>query len=1220
MALNDTTISKSSFKLLQGKAHTSNAFDLPNEAESSAPTIAAQELFGESIPFLPADAVTQGIAVSQTLTLVLDPNSAGKAYFAVISTVAGSNLDGHINPRTGVAYVDGDRVGYFIPPKFDAPAETNPSSSYRAILRDSGTEIAPTDARNWYFDYRAGIVTSETNLSLTAGTIEGYVYIGDYVDDQIAFLYTKPDGYFDPFIVEAGRIDIKNRNNGRVGIGDASSQFPDTLLHVAGNEAAGVFATIQNEDVAAGSLSGLLFKSGNVDDTTKSGVLFERGGTNGYGKLHLANSNTALVGDVSLSDAVLTIDHGKRIGINNTSPSYTIDALSDSSIILNLNTYNNSANGPYILSRYARGTSSSPATVENNDQLLGIYAYAYDGSFHRFAASIEAEMDGFVSSNDVPTRFVFRTTPDGGNFATERVRITNQGHVGINTTTTTAHRLHVRETNLASGSNVAKLEATAGSIGTVEGLVVDMSYTSGSPTIRGAEVNVTGVTSGTGTGLRVYSDSRSGSSLISSMGFGPVGNRAIEVWKSSASSASNDSAGIYSYVAGSRYNFGVIADATSSSNSPTLNVGLWGGASGGASNIGVYASVGTSGSDQEINLSSGALVANNEASTLPIILGLDNDIGVFVVADGGDVGIGTTSPEYNLHIKNNDVASGGDLTLELNDFSIVTGDVLGTILFKGAHSTAPGARIWAAADANWGGGNVSGTKLYFGVGDNGAGDPSATPDLSLDSTGLGIFTGSDEPEASLEVRDSQSLIAVFKQAATLGADAGIKIRGSRNNTLRGDTAYIDFANYDDGSDNAAAPIDYTTARISGGMDSATTQAGVMTFSTNSGSGPTSKMTLNSSGFLGIGTDVPDSHLHLSGLGGVKLRIDADTNNAGGENQNPGIILTQDGRNIAVVFGIVGVSGTGPFGETITGSIANYPIIYGIDGDGGSPFARGLQFGVGNSGAGTSKVVMTLDANDLVTITDSGTNLLVVPSGMISPQRGYQLVSNDTQGSVDWDSPVSGARSVSFYDDFIFYPSVGWLEVLGGAGAGISNTLTGVDDDHTGVILLQTGTTSTGRAMLRSNTGATRIQGGRTTFEAAVRLDTLSSSTDEYTFRIGLGDDTSGNGDYTDGVYFEYDRTIGPNWRAVTANGGSRTRNVTSAVVGASTWTHLRFEATTSSVTFWINGTAVTTIFTNIPTTAGTGLSIQMAKSTGTNSRVARVDYYSYHKSVNRTQR
>jgi len=61
--------------------------------------------------------------------------------------------------------------------------------------------------------------------------------------------------------------------------------------------------------------------------------------------------------------------------------------------------------------------------------------------------------------------------------------------------------------------------------------------------------------------------------------------------------------------------------------------------------------------------------------------------------------------------------------------------------------------------------------------------------------------------------------------------------------------------------------------------------------------PSTQMVLDADGKLGIGVMSPAGLLHLASPGGIELRIDADTNNSG-ENDNAGITFTQDGYQVA----------------------------------------------------------------------------------------------------------------------------------------------------------------------------------------------------------------------------------------------------------------------------------------------------------------------------------
>jgi len=61
-------------------------------------------------------------------------------------------------------------------------------------------------------------------------------------------------------------------------------------------------------------------------------------------------------------------------------------------------------------------------------------ALGYDGDSWGYAAWIEFEVDGSPGDGDMPGRIIFATSSDGSALATERMRITNSGNVGIGTT------------------------------------------------------------------------------------------------------------------------------------------------------------------------------------------------------------------------------------------------------------------------------------------------------------------------------------------------------------------------------------------------------------------------------------------------------------------------------------------------------------------------------------------------------------------------------------------------------------------------------------------------------------------------------------------------------------------------------------------------------------------------------------------------------------------
>ena len=150
---------------------------------------------------------------------------------------------------------------------------------------------------------------------------------------------------------------------------------------------------------------------------------------------------------------------------------------------LNQQRFANDVSGPSIILGKSRGTSIGTHTiVQNGDQLGKIRFYGSDGNdFNNYGAEIAANVDATPGSDDMPGRLVFSTTPDGSTGATERVRITHDGKVGINETSPAA-QLDVEGSGVpviinSSNSNTYKIQlenagTTLGYIGAVADAIV----------------------------------------------------------------------------------------------------------------------------------------------------------------------------------------------------------------------------------------------------------------------------------------------------------------------------------------------------------------------------------------------------------------------------------------------------------------------------------------------------------------------------------------------------------------------------------------------------------------------------------------------------------------------------------------------------------------------------------------------------------------------------
>mgnify|MGYP003113481281 CR=1 FL=1 len=144
--------------------------------------------------------------------------------------------------------------------------------------------------------------------------------------------------------------------------------------------------------------------------------------TNGGERLRIDSSGRLLVG-TSTDASPFSWGLGAQIGGTSTNAG------------LSIRRDQNSSGGALLMFSKSRGSLNGNTVVQNGDQIGGIYFNGADGTdTNNIAAQIAGEVDGTPGSNDMPGRLVFKTTADGANSSTERMRIASDGNVYIGAT------------------------------------------------------------------------------------------------------------------------------------------------------------------------------------------------------------------------------------------------------------------------------------------------------------------------------------------------------------------------------------------------------------------------------------------------------------------------------------------------------------------------------------------------------------------------------------------------------------------------------------------------------------------------------------------------------------------------------------------------------------------------------------------------------------------
>jgi hypothetical protein len=153
--------------------------------------------------------------------------------------------------------------------------------------------------------------------------------------------------------------------------------------------------------------------------------------------------------------------------MSGVTPDFFIEGTSyaDSSIGAVINA-NGQIDCPAMFFGKSRGTSlGSNTVVQDGDRLFSMRIDGSDGTNLEQAAIIEVFVDGTVGNNTIPGQFRFMTTTVGDQYATEKMRIDNDGKTGIGVTDPGGLPLHIK---VASGDCKLRMETAAKDAFTME--------------------------------------------------------------------------------------------------------------------------------------------------------------------------------------------------------------------------------------------------------------------------------------------------------------------------------------------------------------------------------------------------------------------------------------------------------------------------------------------------------------------------------------------------------------------------------------------------------------------------------------------------------------------------------------------------------------------------------------------------------------------------------
>jgi hypothetical protein len=292
--------------------------------------------------------------------------------------------------------------------------------SSRIIQRATGSVISGNVPGNieFYTNNNSGVLQQRLNL-----THDGFVNIGG---NLTATGNVTINGYFSATNENAANrmLDLIQYNSGEPGVtvtyrkGRGTSELPQVVL--SNDIISGI--TAQAYDGSGFQISSRILQ--RVVGSVSTGIT--------PGQIEFYTTNSAGTSAQRLlidSSGVVTVTGGLTVGstvTTNGNVRFDNTTYTSGSYVL-FRQYHNTADASNVTFARYRGTSSSPATVLQNDKVADLTFTAFDGTNAVGVGGINLTVTGPVATNSIPTRLAF-LLHDGTSNAT-RFTIDNQGVV-----------------------------------------------------------------------------------------------------------------------------------------------------------------------------------------------------------------------------------------------------------------------------------------------------------------------------------------------------------------------------------------------------------------------------------------------------------------------------------------------------------------------------------------------------------------------------------------------------------------------------------------------------------------------------------------------------------------------------------------------------------------------------------------------------------------------